>query len=85
MSSQKNQIDAKILELVAERGAEKSICPSEVARALVGSDEKEWRLLMKPIRARAVELAQADRIEIRRKGKRVDPESFKGVYRLSAI
>ncbi|MEP0520343.1 MAG: DUF3253 domain-containing protein [Hyphomicrobiales bacterium] len=85
MTSQQDDIDAKILELVSARGSNESICPSEVARALVGSDEKEWRLLMKPIRARAVELAQNDKIQIRRKGKRADPESFKGVYRLSAV
>lgn len=85
MSDQQDKIDAKILELVCERGPEKSICPSEVARALVGSNEKEWRLLMKPIRTRAIALAEAEKIEIRRKGKLADPANFRGVYRLSAI
>lgn len=85
MSGQQDEIDAKILELVLERGPEKSICPSDVARALVGSNEKEWRLLMKPIRTRAIALAKAERIEIRRKGKPADPSNFKGVYRLSAV
>ncbi|MFK8035798.1 MAG: DUF3253 domain-containing protein [Hyphomicrobiales bacterium] len=83
MNGQPDQIDAKILELVHARGKEKTICPSEVARALAGSNEKEWRLLMKPIRARAIALAQVERIEIRRKGKLADPENFKGVYRLA--
>jgi len=77
------EIDAAILALVAERGSGKTVCPSEVARALAGPDEKVWRLLMKPIRARAVRLAEAGRVEIRRKGKAVDPQGFKGVYRLA--
>ena len=72
-----------ILTMVAERGAGKSICPSEVARALAGPNEKEWRLLMKPIRAAAVALANEGNIAITRKGKPVDPNAFKGVYRLT--
>ncbi|WP_210348932.1 DUF3253 domain-containing protein [Aurantimonas marina] len=75
-----NAIEAAI----ASRGDSKSVCPSEVARALVGSDEKLWRQLMKPIRAEAVKLADAGRLEIRRKGKTVNPRDFRGVYRLAA-
>lgn len=85
MNTQNEQIDIAILQLLSERGREKTICPSEVARTLAGSNEKEWRLLMKPIRARAVALAQAEKIEIRRKGKLADPENFKGVYRLGTL
>lgn len=73
-----------ISTLLAEREAGKSICPSEAARALAGSDEKNWRLLMKPIRQNAVEMAKAGQIRILRKGKCVtDPDSFRGVYRLA--
>lgn len=68
---------------VAARGDDKTICPSEVARALAGSNEKDWRRLMKPIRAEAVRLADAGRLDIRRKGKTVDPHDFRGVYRLA--
>lgn len=69
---------------LASRKDGKTICPSEVARALAGSDEKNWRRLMKPIRAEAVRLADAGRLDIRRKGKTVDPHDFRGVYRLAA-
>jgi len=69
---------------VAAREDGKTVCPSEVARALAGSDEKNWRRLMKPIRAEAVRLADAGRLDIRRKGKIVDPHDFRGVYRLAA-
>lgn len=73
------RLEAVILEMTAERGAEKSICPSEVARAF----GDEWRGLMKPVRAAAVTLARAGRIEILRKGKPVaDIEDFRGVIRL---
>lgn len=79
----KRDIETAILDLVTERGAAKSICPSEAARALAGTDEKAWRLLMKPIRASAVSMANAGAISILRKGKPVDPNDFRGVYRLS--
>ncbi len=76
------QIEMALLELVAERGTGKTICPSEVSRHLAGSDETKWRRLMKPVRAVAVRLANEDRVVIRRKGKPVDPNDFKGVYRI---
>ncbi len=76
------QIEATLLELVNERGTGKTICPSEVSRQLAGSDETKWRLLMKPVRAVAVRLANEDRVVIRRKGKPIDPNDFKGIYRI---
>lgn len=74
---------AAILDLLARRDAGKSICPSEAARALAGTDEKQWRQMMKPLRSVAVEMARSGEIEIRRKGKTVNPEDFRGVYRLA--
>jgi hypothetical protein len=44
----------------------------------------QWGPLMQPIRRVAVRLAAEGRIVILRKGKPVDPEEFKGVYRLAA-
>ena len=38
---------------------------------------------MKPLRLAAVEMAKAGEIEILRKGKPVDPDRFRGVYRLA--
>ncbi|MCS6855204.1 MAG: DUF3253 domain-containing protein [Elioraea sp.] len=71
-----------ILRLCAERGPGKSICPSEVARALAGDDERVWRLLMHPVRREAFRLAEAGRIEVLRKGKPIRPGEAKGVIRL---
>jgi hypothetical protein len=76
-------IEACMLRLVAERGPEKSICPSDVARALAGPASEQWGPIMQPVRHVAVRLASAGRLVILRKGKPADPHDFKGVYRLS--
>lgn len=69
-----------ILAQTAARGAEKSICPSEVARAL---DPEDWQRLMPRIRREAALLAREGHIDILRKGKPVDPEAeIRGVIRL---
>lgn len=80
--SDREAIAAAILRQAAGRGAEKSICPSEVARALA-PEEDAWRRLMGPVRAAAIALAREGRIEVLRKGKPVDPgQEVRGVIRL---
>jgi len=74
-----NRVQAAIRELVARRGAGKTICPTEAAKAV--SAEK-WRSVLGDVRAEAVRLARAGEIAIYRKGRPVDPDGFKGVYRL---
>ncbi|MGG5885911.1 DUF3253 domain-containing protein [Falsiroseomonas sp. HC035] len=77
-------ITAEILRQTAERGPAKSICPSEVARALE-PDADRWRRLMGPIRAAAIRLARAGQVDILRKGKPASPDSeIRGVIRLRA-
>ncbi len=71
-------IRAELLRQLAGRGPTKSICPSEVARALA----PDWRSLMTRVREVAVLLAQEQRIEILRKGRPVEPGSVRGVIRL---
>lgn len=68
--------------LVEARGPGKTICPSEVARAIGGPHPDGWGPLMQPVRRVAVSLAHAGEIAILRKGKPVDPDDFKGVYRI---
>jgi hypothetical protein len=77
-------IEAALLRLVGERGPDKTVDPTEAARALGGSHPDQWGPLMQPIRRVAVALAEQGRLVILRKGKPVDPRDFKGVYRLSA-
>ena len=76
-------IEETMLGLVAERGAGKTICPSEVARALGDPRPDNWSPLMQPVRRVAVRLAHAGRVSILRKGKPVDPDDFRGIYRLA--
>jgi hypothetical protein len=73
-------IETAILRLVEARGPGKSICPSEAARDAFPED---WQTRMKAVRAVAVGLARKGRITILRKGRPIDPDDFKGVYRLT--
>ena len=78
-------IETSILALTAARGPEKSICPSEVARALQpGPQQDGWQRLMTPVREAAIRLAKAGRIDILRKGRPVPIEAVRGVIRLRA-
>ena len=72
-------IEPTILALTAARGADKSICPSEVARTL---QPEGWQALMTPVRQAAMRLAEAGRIDILRKGKPVPLAEVRGVIRL---
>ena len=76
------QIRDTVLRMLDEREPPKTVCPSEVARGLAGSDEKVWRLLMQPVRRAVVELAGEGRVGVYRKGRLVDPQDFKGIYRI---
>lgn len=74
--------EAVMLKLAAERGDGRSIGPTDVARALGGDHPDGWGPLMQPIRRVAVRLMKEGRIVITRKGRPVDPDDFRGIYRL---
>jgi hypothetical protein len=80
MSVTAEEVEAVILRLLAEVGDGKTVSPPDVARAL--EPGPEWHRLMTPIRRTAVALAVQGRIVIYRKGRAVDPNDFRGVYRL---
>jgi len=68
------------LDLLCRRGPGKSLCPSEVARALAPQD---WRAQMEPVRKAARELARAGRIRVTQKEKELSPDSpWRGPVRL---
>ena len=69
-----------ILELLDARGPEKTICPSEVARALAG--DADFRPYMEPVRDAAAKLADAGRIEVTQKGEPVTIGEVRGPIRL---
>jgi hypothetical protein len=76
------QIEETMIALVDKRGEGKTICPSEVARAIAGEHPDAWGRLMQPVRRVAVRLTKEGRVTIMRKGKPADPDDFKGVYQI---
>lgn len=77
------ELEAVMLALLNERGPGKSISPADVASAAGGHGPDEWGPLMQPLRRVAVRLMKEGRIVIVRKGKPVDPDDFRGTYRLA--
>lgn len=75
-------LEESILDLLSQRGAAATICPSEAARAVGGPDDSEWRPLMEPARRAARRLVARDEIEITQQGRVVDPSTAKGPIRL---
>ena len=73
-------IEAAILRLLDEAPAGKTISPADAANALMPGPQ--WHVLMPGVRRAAIRLALDGRLIIYRKGKAVDPNDFKGVYRL---
>ena len=70
-----------LLRIAAERGPEKSLCPTDVARAV---STENWRPLLGAVRKVAADLARQGKIEILRKGKPINPDEMRGVIRLRA-
>jgi hypothetical protein len=57
----------------------KSIEPADVAKAL---QPEQWQRMLPKVKACALGLMRQGRLTITKKGKPVDPSSFKGVIRL---
>ena len=78
-----DHLEAVMLDLLRQRGPGRSISPSDVARAVGGDHPDGWGPLMQPVRKVAVRLMKEGRVVITRKGRPVDPDDFKGVYRIA--
>lgn len=73
-----------ILTLLDERGAGKTICPSEAARALArthAQHSKEWRAHMDSVHKATDALHAAGLIRLSWKGKELDQR--RGAYRIA--
>ena len=68
-----------ILSQLAAVPAGKSIDPMSVAKAV---EPERWQRLLGHVRTNAIELAREGLIVILRHNKPVNPEQFRGVYRL---
>jgi hypothetical protein len=74
-----NSIPQTILTMAAERAPDKTVCPSEIARALFPTN---WRKHMQDIRDAAVELQKDGKITMTQKGQPVDDGNIKGPIRI---
>jgi hypothetical protein len=90
-SSHDDAVQEHLDRLLNSRANPKTICPSEVARALSRSDlehydAREWRNLMPLIRERVWELRDKGRVEVLQKGEvlsdNVALEDIKGPIRV---
>ena len=72
-------IEAAILNKLSALGPGKSIEPAEVAKDL---QAEQWQRMLPKVRAVALGLMRQGKLTITKKGKPVDPETFKGVIRL---
>jgi hypothetical protein len=73
------RIEEEIAAQVKARGADKTICPSEVARTL----SKDWRALMPKVREVAGRMAEAGKLRVTQGGEEVDAVEASGPIRLS--
>ncbi|MET0449005.1 MAG: DUF3253 domain-containing protein, partial [Aeromicrobium sp.] len=64
-----DDLERRILELLASRASTSTICPSDVARQVAPDD---WRPLMDPVRDAAQRLVDRGEVEITQKGEVVD-------------
>jgi len=72
-------IQETILSQLAGLPEGKSIDPMNVAKAV---QPERWQQILGHVRNNAIELARAGTVVILRHNKPVDPEKFRGVYRI---
>ena len=73
--------EQNILNLLKERGADKTICPSEVLL----ESQKQDKVLVETVRSAARRLVNDGKIIITQKGVPVDPSTAKGPIRLKLV
>lgn len=80
------ELEQSIRQLLGERAATATICPSEAARAVAArqgdASDDAWRALMEPARRAARRLVAAGEVEITQGGRVVDPSTAKGPIRI---
>ena len=74
-----HELEGAILELLDQRAAGATICPSEAAK-MVG--DAEWRSLMEPTRSAARRLVASGETVMTQGGSIVDPSTAKGAIRI---
>ena len=81
-----NALEAAIRDLLATRAVAGTICPSEAARKVAlergSAEEGAWRALMEPARTAARRLVDRGEVEVRQRGRVVNPSTAKGPVRI---
>ncbi|WP_229053644.1 DUF2256 and DUF3253 domain-containing protein [Aeromicrobium sp. Leaf350] len=83
VSEEDRRLERTIVELLDQRAADATICPSDAARA--AGTEDGWRDLMEPTRRAARRLVDAGTVEITQGGHVVDPSTAKGPIRIRLV
>ena len=73
------RLEEAIRSLLAARARDASLCPSEAARVVGGSD---WRTLMEPAREAARRLVARGEVEVTQRGRVLDPSRARGPIRV---
>jgi hypothetical protein len=77
------ELEAALCELLEARGNGKTICPSEAAKVVGGTEsEAAWRNLMEPARMAARRLVASGDVEMTQQGRVVDPSTARGPIRI---
>lgn len=76
-------LEAALLAAVEAAGPSVGVQPDAVARGLGGPHPDGWGPLMQPLRHAAVRLARQGRLVLLRKGRPVEPDELKGLYRVA--
>ena len=80
------ELEAAIRELLEQRENGKTICASEAAKVVGGTEsEAAWRNLMEPARMAARRLVASGDVEIIQQGRVVDPSTAQGPIRIRRI
>jgi hypothetical protein len=72
-------VEETLFALLSQVRKGDSLNPNDVAKAI---DATQWRRELPKVRAVIIGLARQGRLEVLRKGKPIEPEGFKGVYRV---
>lgn len=82
MTPDDETLTSVLLDAARQRGPDKTICPSEVARSLFPDSDKQWRAIMPRIRTAASELADRGWVRITRQGSEVPATGGGGPIRI---
>lgn len=76
------RLEQVIIDLLDQRAATASICPSDAARTAYEGADDGWRALMEPTRRAAWRLVSAGEVEVTQAGRPVTEETARGPIRI---